>query len=99
MDPKLSFATAADGVKIAWTSVGAGPTLIHLPGVPFSNFEAEWRFPVMRRTFGRMGNHLRLIQFDGPGTGSSQRDVADVSLEAHLADLDAVVEARAGDSR
>ena len=93
MDPNVSFATAADGVKIAWTSTGAGPALIHLPGVPFSNFEAEWRFSVMRRTFGELGDHLRLIQFDGRGTGSSQRDVSDVSFEAHLRDLDAVIEA------
>jgi pimeloyl-ACP methyl ester carboxylesterase/DNA-binding CsgD family transcriptional regulator len=97
VDPPISFTTAADGVKIGWTATGAGPTLIHLPGVPFSNFEAEWRVPAMRQTFGRLGDHLRLIQYDGRGTGSSQRDVTDVSLDAHLRDLDAVVAAAGAD--
>jgi DNA-binding CsgD family transcriptional regulator/pimeloyl-ACP methyl ester carboxylesterase len=91
--PDLSFATAADGVRIAWTSIGTGPTLIHLPGVPFSNVEGEWRSPVLRRAFAALGEHLRFIQFDGRGTGHSQRDVSDLSLEAYLADIDAVVDA------
>jgi pimeloyl-ACP methyl ester carboxylesterase/DNA-binding CsgD family transcriptional regulator len=91
--PDLSFATAADGVSIAWTSIGSGPTLIHLPGVPFSNFEGEWRSPVLRRAFTALGENLRFIQFDGRGTGRSQRDVSDLSLEAYLGDIDAVVDA------
>jgi pimeloyl-ACP methyl ester carboxylesterase/DNA-binding CsgD family transcriptional regulator len=91
--PDISYATAADGVRIAWTSNGSGPTLIHLPGVPLSNVEAEWRIPVLRGAFTALGQQLRLIQFDGRGTGRSQRDVTDVSLEANLRDIDAVVEA------
>jgi len=92
-DPRIAFATAADGVRIGWASVGTGPTLIHLPGVPFSNLEAEWQIPVLRRAYERLTRRVRLIQFDGRGTGRSQREVADVSLEAHLRDIDAVVEA------
>ena len=91
--PDLSFATSADGVSIAWTSLGSGPTLVHLPGVPFSNIEAEWRSPILRRAFTTLGERLRFIQFDGRGTGRSQRDVRNLSLEAYLGDIDAVVDA------
>jgi hypothetical protein len=49
VEPVLEFATAADGVCIAWTWLGSGPALIHLPGVPFSNVVAEWQIPVLRR--------------------------------------------------
>jgi pimeloyl-ACP methyl ester carboxylesterase/DNA-binding CsgD family transcriptional regulator len=91
--PDLSFATSADGVSIAWTSLGSGPTLVHLPGVPFSNVEAEWRSPILRRAFTALGERIRFIQFDGRGTGRSQRDVTDLSLEAYLGDIDAVVDA------
>jgi pimeloyl-ACP methyl ester carboxylesterase/DNA-binding CsgD family transcriptional regulator len=91
--PDLAFATAADGVSIAWTSIGSGPTLIHLPGIPFSNVEGEWRIPVLRRAFTELSEHLRFIQFDGRGTGRSRRDVTDLSLEAYLRDIDAVVNA------
>ena len=98
MEPDIRFATAADGVSIAWTSIGSGPTLIHLPGVPFSNIEGEWRVPVLRRTFLTLGEQIRFIQYDGRGTGRSQRDVTDLSLDAYLGDIDAVIEAAAVES-
>jgi DNA-binding CsgD family transcriptional regulator/pimeloyl-ACP methyl ester carboxylesterase len=91
--PKLAIAKGADGVRIAWTSVGSGPTLIHMPGVPFSNIEGEWRIPVLQRAFTELGEQVRFIQYDGRGTGRSQRDVTDFTLEAFLLDLDAVVKA------
>jgi pimeloyl-ACP methyl ester carboxylesterase/DNA-binding CsgD family transcriptional regulator len=91
VEPRVAFVTSADGTRIAWTSVGVGPALVSLPGVPFSNLEAEWRIPVLRRAFGRLAESVRLIQHDGRGSGRSQRDVTDVGLDAHLADIDAVV--------
>jgi pimeloyl-ACP methyl ester carboxylesterase/DNA-binding CsgD family transcriptional regulator len=93
VEPALEFATSADGARIGWMSTGTGPALVHLPGIPFSNAEAEWRIPVLRQAFTRLGEQLRFIQFDGRGTGRSQRDVTDLSLEAYLNDLDAVVDA------
>jgi hypothetical protein len=41
VEPELAVATAPDGVRIGWTSVGSGSALVHLPGVPFSNVDAE----------------------------------------------------------
>ena len=96
MEPDVRFATSTDGTSIAWMSIGSGQTLIHLPGVPFSNLEGDWRVPVLRRTFSTFGERMRFVQYDGRGTGRSQRDVTDLSLEANLADLDAVMEAAAG---
>ncbi len=93
MEPSLSYARTDDGVRIAWTSHGSGPTLVHLPGVPFSDAANEWRIPVLRRAFLGLADELRFVQYDGRGTGSSQRDVADLSLEGMLLDLDAVVDA------
>ena len=91
--PDTGTATAADGVTIAWRSVGDGPALIHLPGVPFSNMEGEWRIPALRHSFEALAHDVRWIQYDGRGTGASQRDVTDLSLDAFVGDLDAVVEA------
>jgi pimeloyl-ACP methyl ester carboxylesterase/DNA-binding CsgD family transcriptional regulator len=59
--------------------------------VPFSNLEAEWRIPVLRRAFERMAARIRFVQYDGRGTGRSQRDPVDLSFDAHLRDLDAVI--------
>jgi pimeloyl-ACP methyl ester carboxylesterase/DNA-binding CsgD family transcriptional regulator len=91
--PPLYQARSADGVTLAWTSVGRGHPLVHLPGSPFSNLEAEWRIPVMRRAFNGLARHLQYVQFDARGTGRSQRDVSDLSLDAMLRDIDAVVTA------
>lgn len=93
MAPRIEFTTASDGTRIAWSSVGAGPALVPMPGVPFSNLEAEWRIPVLQRAYGDLARRVRLVQYDGRGTGRSQREVADVSLEANLRDLDAVLDA------
>jgi pimeloyl-ACP methyl ester carboxylesterase/DNA-binding CsgD family transcriptional regulator len=93
MEPHIEFAASADGTRIAWTSVGDGPTLVLMPGVPLSNLEAEWRIPTLRNAYGRLATQVRMVQYDGRGTGRSQRDIDDVSLAAHLADLDAVIDA------
>jgi pimeloyl-ACP methyl ester carboxylesterase/DNA-binding CsgD family transcriptional regulator len=91
MAPLIEFATAADGTRIAWTATGHGPSLVLMPGVPLSNLEAEWRIPTLDRAYRRLAARVRLIQYDGRGTGRSQRDVQDVSLAAQLLDLDAVL--------
>jgi pimeloyl-ACP methyl ester carboxylesterase/DNA-binding CsgD family transcriptional regulator len=93
MAPRTEFTTALDGTRIAWSEVGSGPVFVHMPGVPFSNLEAEWRIPVLQHAYGRLSERVRLIQYDGRGTGRSQREVTDVSLEADLQDLDAVLDA------
>ena len=92
-EPEIRFATARDGTRIAWTSLGDGPPLVLMPGVPLSNLEAEWRIPTLAGAYRRLARRVRLIQYDGRGTGRSQRDVTDVSLDAQLQDLEAVLAA------
>ena len=69
------------------------PVVVLMPGIPFSNTAAEWRIPVLQRAFARLGEQVRFIQYDGRGSGQSQRDVDDLSLDAMLRDLDAVLDA------
>src|SRR3954453_16565918 len=91
MAPDPAIVTTADGVRISWTSSGTGQTLIHLPGVPFSNTEGEWRIPTLRRTFTELGRHVRFLPYDGRGSGRSPRDVSDLSRAGFPVALDAVV--------
>jgi len=92
MEPSLRYARTSDGVAIAYTLTGDGPALVWLPPVPLSNVFGQWRVPRFRDAYQRLGEHLRLVIYDGRGTGHSQRDVDDFSLEAMLRDLDAVVD-------
>jgi pimeloyl-ACP methyl ester carboxylesterase/DNA-binding CsgD family transcriptional regulator len=96
MGPDLRTVVGADGVRLAWSAVGTGPTLLHLPGVPFSDLEAEWRIPPLTRAYERLARHTRLIQFDGRGTGRSQRDVTSLTPDAFVGDIDAVADAAGG---
>ncbi len=91
MGPSPRFGRTSEGVRIGFVESGSGPPLVHLPGIPFSNLEGEWRVPVLEAAYERLGRSVRLVQYDGRGTGLSQRDVSDFSLPAMQSDLDAVV--------
>ena len=93
MEPQFARTRAPDGVSISWSRAGEGPALVYLPAAPFSDTAAEWSIPVLGRAFEGLARRVRLIQFDARGTGRSQRDVSDVSLEAMLGDLSAVADA------
>jgi pimeloyl-ACP methyl ester carboxylesterase/DNA-binding CsgD family transcriptional regulator len=95
MEPATRRARTADGVRITYVASGVagGPVVVLMPGVPFSNTAAEWRIPVLQRAFERLGARTRFLQYDGRGSGQSQRDVDDLSLDAMLGDLDAVLDA------
>ena len=93
--PRISYARGADGVSLAFTVAGDGPALVFVPWVPFSNLRMEWQNPLLHQVFEQLAQELTLVHYDGRGTGHSQRDVTDVSLEAMVSDLDAVI-GRAG---
>jgi DNA-binding CsgD family transcriptional regulator/pimeloyl-ACP methyl ester carboxylesterase len=93
--PRISYARSADGVSLAFTVAGGGPVLVFVPWVPFSNLRLEWQNPLLNQVFAQLAQELTLVHYDGRGTGHSQRDVTDLSLEAMVSDLEAVVD-RAG---
>ncbi len=90
--PRVTYARSADGVSLAFTVAGDGPALVFVPCVPFSNLRMEWQNPLLHRVFELLARRLTLIHYDGRGTGHSQRDVTDLSLEAMVSDLEAVVD-------
>ena len=91
MDPRVRYVRTADDVGIAYWTVGQGRPLVQTPLVPFSHIEAEWQHPEMRRWYERLGNGATVVRYDARGTGSSERQVTDYSLDAHVRDLEAVV--------
>lgn len=95
MDPFIQYANTHDGVGIAFWVLGSGPPLLHFPGLPLSNLQTEWEMPQYRQWFERLAETHTVIHFDARGTGLSERDVADLSLDAHVLDVEAVL-AKAG---
>jgi len=92
MEPRIQYTHTADGVSIAFWTLGEGEPLVEMPNLPWSHIQLEWQNPGSRCWFERLAEKRKLIRYDGRGTGLSDRNVADYSVDAHMLDLQAVVE-------
>jgi len=91
MEPQIRFCTSADGTKIAYGTLGEGPPLVHL-GPMVTNIEMDWLRAEGRAFMEGLAEGRMLVRPTRRGVGASQRDVEDVSLEAQVADLAAVID-------
>ena len=93
MEPELRFCTSADGTRIAYTTFegGLGPPLVSVNSF-FVSEQRIWEQDGGRAIIEGLAEGRRLFTFDRRGIGASQREVDDLSLEAHVADLAAVVD-------
>ena len=92
MEPRIQYAKTADGVNIAFWTLGEGTPVVQMPNLPWSHIQLEWQDPGHRRWYERMAERRKLVRYDGRGCGLSDRNVADYSVDAHMLDLQAVVE-------
>jgi pimeloyl-ACP methyl ester carboxylesterase len=89
---RVRFASAADGVQIAWASIGDGPTLLKAPNW-LNHLEYEWRSPVWGPVFAALARRCRFVRFDQRGNGLSDWEVEEVSFDAMVDDMATVVRA------
>ena len=92
MDQQIAFCTASDGVRIAYAVVGSGPPLVYVCGWP-EHLQLEWEKPFSRAFLEALAEGSTLIRYDMRGSGLSDADVSDFSLESLSRDLEAVVDA------
>lgn len=94
MEPRIQYATADDGVRIAYWTLGEGGTpLLLLPPLAFSNISLEWDMPEWRGWYERLARRRMIVRFDWRNNGMSERGVQHISLDAFVSDIDAVVDA------
>jgi len=91
LNPKIRYATADDGVKIAFSTSGSGPPLIRTAHYP-SHLELEWTEPTERAMFDALGKSHTLIRVDHRGSGLSDLDIDDFSTFRCAKDLKAVAD-------
>ncbi|GAG19645.1 unnamed protein product, partial [marine sediment metagenome] len=92
MEPQIQYAKTKDGVSIAFWTLGEGMPVVFTPMIPWSHIQREWQWPGYRAFYERLMQGRNLVRYDSRGSGLSDRDVTDFSLEAHLLDLEAVVD-------
>ncbi|MCR2762190.1 alpha/beta fold hydrolase [Microbacterium sp. zg.B48] len=86
----IRFARSADGVGIAYAVHGSGPPLL-IDACWLSHLQFDWESPVWRHYLVELGRIATVIRYDERGHGLSDRGVTDHSLDARVADLEAVV--------
>jgi pimeloyl-ACP methyl ester carboxylesterase/DNA-binding SARP family transcriptional activator len=88
----IRFCTAEDGVRIAYATAGSGPPIVKTANW-LNHLEFDWESPVWRHFFRALIAGRRLVRYDSRGNGLSDWDAPDLSLEALVRDLKAVVDA------
>ena len=91
MQPRIRYAITSDGVSIAFWTLGEGEPLVYMAGGPWGHVEL-WDIPECRRWYERLAQERMLVRYDIRGTGYSERDVSDHSLDALMSDVKAVVD-------
>ncbi|MCH7837536.1 MAG: adenylate/guanylate cyclase domain-containing protein, partial [Chloroflexi bacterium] len=91
MDQQIGFCTTSDGVNIAYATLGEGPPLVYVTGWP-GHLSLEWEKPFSREFLHALAGGVTLVRYDMRGSGLSDKDVSDFSLDRLLLDLEAVVD-------
>ena len=89
---EIHFCTAPDGVQLAYSMVGQGPPLMKT-GNWMTHLEFDLESPIWRHLYRELARASTLIRYDARGNGLSDRTVNDISFDAFVHDLEAVVEA------
>ena len=92
VEQRIYFCTALDGIEIAYATAGSGPPLVRAPHW-MSHLEYDWHSPIWRHTLLELCREHTLVRFDQRANGLSDWDVDEVSFDAFVNDLAAVVDA------
>jgi pimeloyl-ACP methyl ester carboxylesterase/DNA-binding CsgD family transcriptional regulator len=92
MEQQIRFCHTADGVRIAYATVGNGPPLVKVANW-LSHIEYDWHSPVWRHWYESLMQQYTLIRYDQRGCGLSDWDVKDFTFESWVQDLETVVAA------
>ncbi|HUZ32777.1 MAG TPA: alpha/beta fold hydrolase [Xanthobacteraceae bacterium] len=89
---EIRYCRTSDGVRLGYAISGDGPPLVKA-GNWLSHLEYDWDSPVCRPFLLGLSKGRRLLRYDPRGTGLSDWDVADISIDAWANDLATVVDA------
>src|SRR5258705_12231492 len=89
---EIRFCTAPDGVQLAYSMIGQGPPLMKT-GNWMTHLEFDLESPIWRHLYRELAKDHTLVRYDARGNGLSDRTVDEISFDAYVSDLEAVVDA------
>jgi pimeloyl-ACP methyl ester carboxylesterase len=90
MQQQIGFCSNADGVRIAYATVGTGPALLVSRSGP-SHLGLEWEEPRVRSFWETIARHHLVVRYDKHGCGLSDRNRTDFSLDSEIRTVEALV--------
>ena len=91
MEPRIQYVQTADGVSVAYWTLGEGAPLVMTSPLQWSHIALEWEIPNLRGWYERLAQGRMLVRYDIRGHGMSERNVEDFSLDALVSDVEAVI--------
>jgi pimeloyl-ACP methyl ester carboxylesterase/DNA-binding CsgD family transcriptional regulator len=92
VEHRISFTTSFDATRIAFAIAGNGPPLVKVANY-MSHVGYDWDSPVWVHWLEELTRSHTLIYYDERGSGLSDWNAEDISFEAWVRDLEAVVDA------
>ena len=89
---EIRFCTAHDGVQIAYAVTGEGPPIVKVANW-LNHLEFDWKSPIWRHLVEGLAHDHTLVRYDERGSGLSDWNAEDISFDAFVCDLEAVVDA------
>jgi len=90
---QVRYCTSEDGTQIAYCTEGAGPALVICPYFFETFARDDDGLPTWPALLRKIGAGRQVVRFDMRGSGLSQRDGVQISQQAYVADIAAVVKA------
>jgi len=92
INQEIKYCRATDGVRLAYSTIGQGPPLLRTAHW-LNHLQHDWDNPVWGPMLRGLAAEHTLIRCDARGNGLSDWEVADISFDAWVSDLETVVEA------
>ena len=92
MQQQIRFCASFDGSRIAYAVSGEGPVLVRAPHW-LTHLEYEAQNPIWRPWLAALARGRKLVRMDERGCGLSDRGVDDITFDAFVRDLEALVDA------
>ena len=92
MEPRIQYAKTSDGVSIAFTVTGSGPTLVYMAQPAMSTLQARAATPACRSFDRRLEQSFQVIRYDSRSCGLSTRQIETLDLDALVVDVEAIVD-------